>query len=198
MRISDWSSDVCSSDLVLLRLISILICIGMVAVAAASPVASQKLSTNQVELDPLYYFYRQLLWVGVGVPIMLVISMLPRVQARRFSIFLTVLLTVLLMLVPIIGTTVNGATRWLGSDAFRFQPSEFLKPVFVVTLAWMLSLRSKDRTLPEMEEHTSELQSLMRISYAVFCLKKKKNKSSHTESYTTITQSIEKRTITTT
>src|SRR3546814_6296483 len=30
------------------------------------------------------------------------------------------------------------------------------------------------------EEHTSELQSLMRISYAVFCLKKKKNKSDHT------------------
>src|SRR3546814_7714099 len=31
--------------------------------------------------------------------------------------------------------------------------------------------------LPRSEEHTSELQSLMRISYAVFCLKKKKNKS---------------------
>src|SRR3546814_8039705 len=31
------------------------------------------------------------------------------------------------------------------------------------------------------EEHTSELQSLMRISYAVFCLKKKKNKSIHIE-----------------
>src|SRR3546814_2245946 len=30
-------------------------------------------------------------------------------------------------------------------------------------------------TLPRSEEHTSELQSLMRISYAVFCLKKKKN-----------------------
>src|SRR3546814_1210316 len=29
------------------------------------------------------------------------------------------------------------------------------------------------------EEHTSELQSLMRISYAVFCLKKKKNSMSH-------------------
>src|SRR3546814_5055609 len=29
------------------------------------------------------------------------------------------------------------------------------------------------------EEHTSELQSLMRISYAVFCLKKKKNKEKH-------------------
>src|SRR3546814_10827206 len=30
------------------------------------------------------------------------------------------------------------------------------------------------------EEHTSELQSLMRISYAVFCLKKKKNKQKNT------------------
>src|SRR3546814_4134316 len=32
------------------------------------------------------------------------------------------------------------------------------------------------------EEHTSELQSLMRISYAVFCLKKKKNKPKHKQS----------------
>src|SRR3546814_7285556 len=34
--------------------------------------------------------------------------------------------------------------------------------------------------LPRSEEHTSELQSLMRISYAVFCLKKKKSQRSHT------------------
>src|SRR3546814_8157960 len=38
------------------------------------------------------------------------------------------------------------------------------------------------------EEHTSELQSLMRISYAVFCLKKKKNKN--TKEYTTITKQL--------
>src|SRR3546814_8810836 len=34
------------------------------------------------------------------------------------------------------------------------------------------------------EEHTSELQSLMRISYAVFCLKKKKSKTKHTQNNT--------------
>src|SRR3546814_9416340 len=39
-----------------------------------------------------------------------------------------------------------------------------------------ISRRSSGRS----EEHTSELQSLMRISYAVFCLKKKKNKNKHT------------------
>src|SRR3546814_1385171 len=38
------------------------------------------------------------------------------------------------------------------------------------------------RAVLRSEEHTSELQSLMRISYAVFCLKKKKNKKSDTTS----------------
>src|SRR3546814_1847034 len=37
------------------------------------------------------------------------------------------------------------------------------------------------------EEHTSELQSLMRISYAVFCLKKKKNQSTTTNPYNNTT-----------
>src|SRR3546814_3273864 len=41
-----------------------------------------------------------------------------------------------------------------------------------------------DRFLKRSEEHTSELQSLMRISYAVFCLKKKK----HTQSQYTMTR----------
>src|SRR3546814_6197955 len=36
-----------------------------------------------------------------------------------------------------------------------------------------------DGSLSRSEEHTSELQSLMRISYAVFCLKKKKNNNTH-------------------
>src|SRR3546814_2825766 len=36
------------------------------------------------------------------------------------------------------------------------------------------------------EEHTSELQSLMRISYAVFCLKKKKNTLNNTQKQTTL------------
>src|SRR3546814_8848128 len=42
--------------------------------------------------------------------------------------------------------------------------------------------RRADRELDRSEEHTSELQSLMRISYAVFCLKKKKHSTSkHTQ-----------------
>src|SRR3546814_8667450 len=51
-----------------------------------------------------------------------------------------------------------------------------LKPEHV-TEFFRVSGRISDRS----EEHTSELQSLMRISYAVFCLKKKKQ---HTRTYT--------------
>src|SRR3546814_9674454 len=45
-------------------------------------------------------------------------------------------------------------------------------------------IRALDRIdgLARSEEHTSELQSLMRISYAVFCLKKKTNRHKHTQS----------------
>src|SRR3546814_10856402 len=43
-------------------------------------------------------------------------------------------------------------------------------------LGWLPALQARKRPSPSRsEEHTSELQSLMRISYAVFCLKKKKN-----------------------
>src|SRR3546814_1541555 len=45
-------------------------------------------------------------------------------------------------------------------------------PVFATSLRRM---NTPTRSEPRSEEHTSELQSLMRISYAVFCLKKKKN-----------------------
>src|SRR3546814_2255454 len=44
-----------------------------------------------------------------------------------------------------------------------------------------LTIRDRRRS----EEHTSELQSLMRISYAVFCLKKKTNKYQHTHTQST-------------
>src|SRR3546814_6110967 len=47
-------------------------------------------------------------------------------------------------------------------------------PVFVGNL--MHGHRPSTFSVPRSEEHTSELQSLMRISYAVFCLKKKKKK----------------------
>lgn len=137
-------------DRVLLLLMSILIAVGLVAVAAASPVSSGKLSTGAVKLDPLTFFYRQIIWVAAGVPLMLGISMLPKQVARRFAIYGAIFCAFLLILVPIFGANVNGAQRWLGNGVFRIQPSEFLKPFFAVAMAWILSLRVQDESLPVM------------------------------------------------
>lgn len=135
-------------DRVLLLLVSILMAIGLVAVAAASPVTAQKLSTTTTSLDPLYYFYRQIMWVLAGVPVMLAVSMLPKAQTRRFAIWGTAAFLGLLFLVPLVGNEVNGAQRWLGSGMFRLQPSEFLKPMFAVSIAWFLSMKLQDDRLP--------------------------------------------------
>src|SRR3546814_2154956 len=49
------------------------------------------------------------------------------------------------------------------------------------------------RDLIRSEEHTSELQSLMRISYAVFCLKKKNSSDKKSDARTDVTQSDQKK-----
>lgn len=135
-------------DRVLLGLILTLLAIGLIAVAAASPVTALKQSTEAVSIDPLYYFYRQLGWVIVGIPLMLVVSMLPKEQARRFAILGAIAALILLFLVPVLGKTVNGAQRWIGYGFATIQPGEFLKPLYAVSLAWLLSLRVKDPGLP--------------------------------------------------
>ena len=79
---------------------------------------------------------------------MIFISMLPREQAKRLSLIGAGVFLVALMFVPVIGPEVNGARRWIGVGFTQFQPSEFLKPLFVVATAWLLSLGEKDRGLP--------------------------------------------------
>ena len=135
-------------DRVLLSLMMVLIAIGLLAVAAASPAAAQRLSSSTTQLSSLYFFYRQLIWVLLGVPLMLLVSMYPREQARRFAVYGFCVFFVLLALVPLLGREVNGSQRWIGSGFAGLQPSEFLKPFFAVMLAWIISWRLKDPSLP--------------------------------------------------
>ena len=135
-------------DRVLLLLIAALIGIGLIAVAAASPAGAMRYSGGSVRFPELYFFYRQIAWIAVGIPVMIGISMLSRERARRLSLFGAAFFFVLLLFVPVLGPEINGARRWLEIGVGQLQPSEFLKPFFVVALAWLLSLRESDRSLP--------------------------------------------------
>ena len=135
-------------DRVLLLLVFILISVGLIAVAAASPSAAARYSGGNITVAPLNYFWRQLAWVSLGIPLMLGVSMLPVQQARRLAMFGAAVFSVLLALVPLIGYEVNGAQRWINFGIAGIEPSEFLKPLFVVSIAWLLSLRAHDKSLP--------------------------------------------------
>lgn len=135
-------------DRVLLLLVLLLIGIGLVAVAAASPATARRYSDATHIMPTMYYFWRQVMWVCISLPVLVGVSMLPVTAARRLALAGAAVFVVLLMLVPVIGHETNGARRWINLGVSEFQPSEFLKPLFIVATAWMLSFRAKDPELP--------------------------------------------------
>jgi cell division protein FtsW len=140
-----WFWDI---DRVLLALALALVAIGLVAVAAASPAAATRYSDEHHKIAPLFYLWWQLAWVCVSLPVLFVTSMLPIRLARRLALLGAVVCVALLVAVPLVGVTKNGATRWLDLGVSLLQPSEFLKPFFVVAMAWVLSLRAQEPELP--------------------------------------------------
>ncbi|WP_353216804.1 putative peptidoglycan glycosyltransferase FtsW [Sandarakinorhabdus sp.] len=138
-------------DKTLLILIFALMAIGIMAVAAASPVAARKLSTSKERLGDLHFLYRQLGWIAMGLPLMVVTSMLDVRLLKRLAVIGTGLGLLALMAVPFIAGDTNGAVRWIELPGIKIQPSEFFKPCFVLTTAWLLSLRVADRSLPTIE-----------------------------------------------
>jgi cell division protein FtsW len=140
-----WFWDI---DRVVLLLTLLLIAVGLVAVGSASPSAAARYSDDRHHIPPLFYLQWQILWVCVSLPVMLVVSMLSVVAARRMAIIGTVICLALLIAVPFLGVEKNGATRWLNFGVSLIQPSEFLKPCFIVTCAWLLSMKVRDEALP--------------------------------------------------
>jgi cell division protein FtsW len=140
-----WFWDI---DRMLLLLTLFLIAIGLIAVAAASPASAVRYSGEHRKIASLYYFWRQLMWVGVSLPVLFVVSMLPVPTARRLALIGAAVFGTLLAATPLIGAVHNGARRWIGVGIAEFQPSEFLKPLFIVAIAWVLSLKARDEEIP--------------------------------------------------
>lgn len=134
-------------DRVILFLVLALMTCGVIGVAAGSAASAHRLSTAAKQLPELMFFWQHLVFLAIGLVVMFGASMMPRETARRFAIILAAAMFVLLMAVPVIGSEVNGAKRWIRLG-MSFQPSEFYKPAYVILLAWILSWRVRDPQLP--------------------------------------------------
>ena len=122
-------------DKSVLTAILILFSIGLLLGLASSPPLAEKNG-----LAPFHYVYRQAIFGSLALFVMLVFSMLPSKVIRRLGVIGFLLCFIALGLLPFFGTDFGkGAVRWYGLGFASVQPSEFLKPGFIVTVAWLIS-----------------------------------------------------------
>ncbi|MBD1860650.1 FtsW/RodA/SpoVE family cell cycle protein [Trichocoleus desertorum] len=129
----DTSAQSWSLEARLLRWLTFLwLMVGLAALFSASyPVADADFG------DGLYYFKRQILWILVGLVGFNLLVHSPLRYALGMAHWFVVLILGLIFatLVPGLGTTVNGATRWLALGPVPIQPSELMKPFLVLQSA---------------------------------------------------------------
>lgn len=132
-----------------------LIVIGMILTLAAGPPAAERIGA-----DTYHFVRKQSVFLPVAIAVMLGISLLPALWIRRvavvglFGAFMMMFGTLLL------GAEINGAQRWLRLGGLSIQPSEFIKPFFVVVSAWLFSL---SRTTEGVPGNTIALGCLMMV-----------------------------------
>lgn len=125
-----------SKSFIALTLLTVFIAlIGLVAVYNASVVEAFNTFS-----DKYYFAKQQLLWLVLGFAVYLVASFFSPKSYKKiaYAFFAFSLLTMILVLIPGLGSRLQGARRWLNLGFVRFQPSELLKVSLVVYLAsWL-------------------------------------------------------------
>ncbi len=113
----------------------ILFGIGLLLGLAASPPLAAKNG-----FEPFHYVERQAVFGGLALVTMIFTSMLSPSVVRRLAVLGFFGAFVALALLPVFGTDFGkGATRWYSLGFASVQPSEFLKPGFIVLAAWLLA-----------------------------------------------------------
>lgn len=109
----------------------------LLGLAASPPLASRN------NLPAFYYVTRQAMFGGLAMAVMLGVSMLTPRQVRRLATLGFAGAFVALLLLPVFGTDFGkGAVRWFSLGFASVQPSEFLKPAFIVLAAWLMAAGS--------------------------------------------------------
>jgi cell division protein FtsW len=128
---------------------------GVVLSLAASPPVAARLG-----LDPFYFVNHHILDLIPAIAVMLSVSFLNPRQIRRLAIVVFAVSVVLVALTPMFGAEIKGARRWLVLFGMNVQPSEFLKPAFVVLIAWLFAESARR---PDMPANTISLVMLLTV-----------------------------------
>ncbi|PPD46232.1 MAG: cell division protein FtsW [Methylocystis sp.] len=133
---SDWAWTV---DRWLLAAIGLLIVSGLVFALAGSPPVAERL-----HLSTFHFVNRQVAYLLPALVVMIGTSFLSPRHVRRFALVIFLAALALVVATLFFGQEVKGARRWI----FGIQPSEFLKPAFVVVVAWAFSEGARRKDVP--------------------------------------------------
>ena len=118
----------------LMTCVFLLIAYGILLCLAASPPVAQRIG-----LEDFHFFKRQVIYMVPAIGVLLASSFLTPHQARRVALAVLAVSIGLLILTLGVGAEVKGARRWLNLGPISIQPSELVKPAFVVIAAWLFS-----------------------------------------------------------
>jgi len=133
-----WTVD----RLLLAALIALMLGGIVLSLAASPPVAAR------IGLDAFYFVNRHVLFLIPALTVMLATSFLSPRGVRRTALVVFLISLVLVVATLLFGAEVKGARRWIVLLGVNLQPSEFLKPAFVVLISWLFAESAKTVDVP--------------------------------------------------
>ena len=96
-------------------------------------------------IDEYLSINRHTIFLIISIFLLFLISSFSTKNVRRFSLFCFIILLILIILIFFLDYEVKGAKRWIQIFNFTLQPSEIIKPVFVILTAWSISKSIEDK-----------------------------------------------------
>lgn len=136
---NDSVTDAASQNWLLMPVL-LLMSLGIMMVYSASVSIAERTMGSET-----HYALRHIVHLGVGFVVMFLVSRTRTSFWQKAGPYLLVvgILLLAIVLVPGIGSTINGSTRWLRFGAFNLQPSEFMKLIMVIYVAGYLVRRQE-------------------------------------------------------
>ena len=116
---------------------------GVVLSLAGSPAVAERLG-----FDSFHFVNRHIAFFLPAMAVMIATSFLSPRLARRAALIVLCISLVLMLAVLFVGVENNGSRRWLNFAGLSLQPSEFMKPAFVVVCAWLFAENSRRTDIP--------------------------------------------------